>query len=53
MTNGEKFIQVFGDTNVIYDPYNDVTTIYVPGDWWDDKYAREEESEVTQDADNN
>lgn len=43
MTNGEKFIEVFGVGCATYDVMHDVTTIHRNGDWWDAEYEEEEE----------
>lgn len=43
MTNGEKFIEVFGVGCATYDVMHDITTIHRNGDWWDAEYEEEEE----------
>lgn len=42
MTNGEKFIDVFGVACGIYDEKNKETIIQLKGDWWDKEYEGEE-----------
>lgn len=47
MTNGEKFLQVYGGLPMVYhDEEEDLTAIYQPGKWWDEEYIDPEESEV-------
>ena len=38
MTNGEKFIQTFGNATALYDSELDITTIHIDSDWWDAEY---------------
>lgn len=40
MTNGEKFIEVFGDTTVLFDTDDNDTTIHQSGNWWDEEYKQ-------------
>lgn len=48
MTNGEKFLQVYGGLPVaFYDETDNVTDLYFPGNWWDEEYTDPEESEET------
>ena len=42
MTNGEKFMEVFGVGCATYDVMHDITTIHRNGDWWDAEYKWEE-----------
>ena len=51
MTNGEKFIDVFGVACGTYDEKNKETTIQLKGDWWDKEYCEPEEETVTEFAD--
>lgn len=42
MTNGEKFMEVFGVGCATYDVMHDITTIHRNGDWWDKEYEWKE-----------
>lgn len=42
MTNGQKFMDVFGVARCVYDEKENTTTIHLNGDWWDSKYEEEE-----------
>ena len=50
MTNGEKFMEVFGVGCATYDVMHDITTIHRNGDWWDAEYEGEEEDAFKQKA---
>lgn len=45
MTNGEKFIEVFGDTTVLFDTDDNDTTIHQSGNWWDEEYKQSNSDE--------
>lgn len=43
MTNGEVINVLFPNVNVLYDVDDDITTIYISGDFWDAPYIAESE----------
>ena len=45
MTNGEKFIEVFGETTVLFDTDDNDTTIHQSGNWWDEEYKQSNSDE--------
>ncbi len=41
MTNGQKFIDIFGVACGTYDEKSNTTTIQLKGDWWDREFEGE------------